>query len=38
MTHLAMWQAPDEGAESKWGEHLTDEDYAAAAAAAKALD
>ena len=34
MTHLAMWQAPDEGAESDWAEHLSDEEYAAAAQAA----
>jgi quercetin dioxygenase-like cupin family protein len=27
MTHLAMWEAPAEGAESKWGDHVTDEEY-----------
>src|SRR5918998_1572116 len=24
MTHLAMWEAPGEGEESQWGEHVTD--------------
>ena len=23
MTHLAMWEAPEEGKESEWGEHVT---------------
>ena len=27
MTHLAMWEAPDEGEESEWGEHVSDDDY-----------
>ena len=29
MTHLAMWEAPapGTGAESEWGEHVTDEEY-----------
>jgi quercetin dioxygenase-like cupin family protein len=27
MTHLAIWEAPDSGAESEWGEHVTDEEY-----------
>ena len=27
MTHLAIWQAPEAGAESDWGEHVTDEEY-----------
>jgi quercetin dioxygenase-like cupin family protein len=27
MTHLAMWEAPDEGAESEWGEQVSDADY-----------
>jgi hypothetical protein len=27
MTHLAMWEAPDEGEESQWGEHVTDAEY-----------
>ena len=27
MTHLAMWEAPETGAESEWGEHVTDEEY-----------
>jgi quercetin dioxygenase-like cupin family protein len=33
MTHLALWEgpAPDAGvAESEWGEHVTDSEYAAA--------
>ena len=27
MTHLAMWEAPAEGAESEWGALVTDEEY-----------
>jgi hypothetical protein len=27
MTHLAMWEAPLEGAESEWGDLVTDEEY-----------
>jgi quercetin dioxygenase-like cupin family protein len=27
MTHLAMWEAPAEGAESEWGEQVTDDEY-----------
>jgi quercetin dioxygenase-like cupin family protein len=27
MTHLAMWEAPAEGEESEWGEHVTDAEY-----------
>jgi quercetin dioxygenase-like cupin family protein len=27
MTHLAMWEAPAEGAESEWGEPVADADY-----------
>jgi hypothetical protein len=27
MTHLAIWEAPEVGAESEWGEHVTDEEY-----------
>ncbi len=29
MTHLAMWEAPVEGTETEWGEHITDEEYSA---------
>jgi quercetin dioxygenase-like cupin family protein len=29
MTHLAMWEAPADGAESEWGEQITDEEYRA---------
>jgi quercetin dioxygenase-like cupin family protein len=29
MTHLAMWEAPDEGAESEWGDLVTDAEYTA---------
>lgn len=31
MCHLAMWEGPGEGngVETEWGEHLTDEEYAA---------
>ena len=29
MTHLAMWEAPEDGPESEWGEHVTDEEYGA---------
>jgi quercetin dioxygenase-like cupin family protein len=32
MTHLAMLQVDDEGASASWGEHVTDEEYAAAPA------
>ncbi|MGO4804597.1 cupin domain-containing protein [Arthrobacter sp. 2MCAF15] len=27
MTHLAMWEAPVDGAESEWGDLVTDEEY-----------
>jgi quercetin dioxygenase-like cupin family protein len=27
MAHLAMWEAPGEGPESSWGDHVTDEEY-----------
>lgn len=27
MTHLAIWQAPEGGTESEWGDHVTDEEY-----------
>jgi hypothetical protein len=27
MAHLAMWEAPGEGPESFWGDHVTDEEY-----------
>jgi quercetin dioxygenase-like cupin family protein len=27
MTHLAMWEAPDEGEESEWGEQVSDVEY-----------
>ena len=27
MTHLAMWEAPDDGDEAEWGEHVSDTDY-----------
>jgi quercetin dioxygenase-like cupin family protein len=27
MTHIAMWEAPGEGPESEWGEHVTDAEY-----------
>jgi quercetin dioxygenase-like cupin family protein len=27
MTHLAIWEAPPEGAESEWGDLVTDEEY-----------
>ena len=29
MTHLAMWEAPGEGAESDWGDQVTDAEYTA---------
>ena len=35
MTHLAMWEGPGPGedtSETTWGEHVTDTEYAAAAA------
>jgi quercetin dioxygenase-like cupin family protein len=27
MTHLALWEAPADGAESEWGEQVTDDEY-----------
>ena len=27
MTHLAIWEAPDSGPESEWGDPVTDEEY-----------
>ena len=27
MTHLAMWEAPAQGEESSWAEHVSDADY-----------
>ncbi len=27
MTHIAMWEAPAEGAESDWGAYVTDAEY-----------
>ena len=30
MTHLAMLEVDDEGNPGRWGEHVTDEEYAAA--------
>jgi quercetin dioxygenase-like cupin family protein len=27
MTHLAIWEAPPEGEETEWGDHVSDEDY-----------
>jgi quercetin dioxygenase-like cupin family protein len=32
MTHLALHQVDDEGTAATWGEHVTDEEYAAAPA------
>lgn len=29
MTHLAIWEAPEEGPETEWGEHVTDAEYGA---------
>jgi quercetin dioxygenase-like cupin family protein len=29
MTHLAMWEAPGDGAESDWGDQVTDAEYSA---------
>jgi hypothetical protein len=28
MSHLAIWEAPDAGPESQWGDFVTDEEYA----------
>jgi quercetin dioxygenase-like cupin family protein len=30
MTHLAIWEAPAEGAESEWADQVTDAEYGAA--------
>ena len=27
MTHIAIWEAPEEGDEVEWGDHVTDEEY-----------
>ena len=27
MTHLAMWEVADDGADAEWGEHVTDAEY-----------
>ena len=27
MTHLAMWEAPESGPESEWGDQVTDDEY-----------
>ena len=27
MTHIAMWEAPEEGAETEWGDLVTGEEY-----------
>jgi hypothetical protein len=27
MTHLAIWHAPEQGAEVEWGDLVTDEEY-----------
>jgi quercetin dioxygenase-like cupin family protein len=27
MSHLAIWERPDEGPETQWGEHVTDDEY-----------
>ena len=27
MTHLAIWEAPDDGPESEWGDRVTDDEY-----------
>lgn len=27
MSHLAMWEAPAEGAETEWGQQVTDAEY-----------
>jgi hypothetical protein len=30
MTHVALLQVDDEGTSATWGDHVTDEEYAAA--------
>jgi quercetin dioxygenase-like cupin family protein len=32
MTHLAIWEAPADGAESEWGDQVTDDEYASSTA------
>jgi quercetin dioxygenase-like cupin family protein len=27
MTHLAMWEAPEDGPETEWGDHVSDAEY-----------
>ena len=29
MTHLAIWEAPEDGPESEWAEHVSDAEYLA---------
>lgn len=29
MTHLAIWEAPTDGAETEWGDHVSEAEYAA---------
>jgi quercetin dioxygenase-like cupin family protein len=31
MAHLAMWETPEDGPASEWGDHVTDTEYIAAA-------
>jgi quercetin dioxygenase-like cupin family protein len=28
MSHLAMWEAPEDRPETEWGDHVTDDEYA----------
>jgi quercetin dioxygenase-like cupin family protein len=34
MTHLAIWEAPDDGSESEWGDQVSDDEYFAEAESA----
>ena len=29
ITHIALWEAPAEGPETTWGDHVTDDEYGA---------
>jgi hypothetical protein len=28
MTHIAMWETPDDGPETEWGDQISDAEYA----------
>jgi quercetin dioxygenase-like cupin family protein len=38
MTHLAMWEAPEDGPETEWGDHVSDAEYLGLAWSADVAD